>query len=137
MNEDLKIARAEARVDAARDRLVDTLGELQQRLSPRTLAHDAWESAKVKTADLAEDAVDAVKSRPVAAGSALAAVAMFLAREPLMDLAGQALGKASAKRKEKNARKRASKAQGAGAKNTGKKARGAKASPAKAKENSE
>ena len=51
------------------------------------LARDAWEAAKDKGADLAEDAVDAVAKRPVAATGVVAAIAMFLAREPLMDAA--------------------------------------------------
>ena len=53
----------------------------------RTLAADAWEKAKIKGADLAEDAVDAVKARPVAAGGVAAAIALFLAREPIKDAA--------------------------------------------------
>ena len=62
---------------------------LQARLAPRTLAADAWEKAKVKGADLAEDAVDAVKARPVAVGGVVAAIAMFLAREPIRDAGGK------------------------------------------------
>ena len=54
---------------------------------PKTLAADAWEKAKNKGADLAEDAVDAVKARPVAVGGVVAALAMFLAREPIKDAA--------------------------------------------------
>ena len=78
-----RIINAQASVTDARKALIDTARELQQRLAPRTLARDAWESAKVKGADLAEDAVDAVKRRPVATGGIVAAVAMFLAREPI------------------------------------------------------
>jgi hypothetical protein len=63
--------------------------ELQERLSPKTLAKGAWEGAKEKGANLAEDAVDAVRSRPLAATGVVAAIAMFLAREPLIDLAGR------------------------------------------------
>ena len=36
-----------------------------------------------------EDAVDAVRRRPLAAGGVVAAIALFLAREPLKDLAGR------------------------------------------------
>lgn len=84
-----------ARIEAgqARTRLIATAQALQARLSPRTLARDTWENAKVKGADLAEDAVDAVRKRPVAAGGVVAAIALFLAREPLKDLAGRVLGK--------------------------------------------
>ena len=78
-----------ARIEAERARagVMATAQELQDRLSPKTLARDAWEGAKVKGADLAEDAVDAVRARPVAATGAVAAVVLFLAREPLIDLA--------------------------------------------------
>lgn len=80
-----RIERARRNVAEARSQLIETARELQQRLAPKTLARDAWESAKVKGADLAEDAVEAVKKRPLAVGGALAALTMFLAREPLKD----------------------------------------------------
>ena len=82
---ELKIAEAEAGVDRSREQLLETARELGQLLAPRKLARDAWENAKVRGADLAEDAVDAVKKRPVAATGLIAAVTMFLAREPIKD----------------------------------------------------
>ena len=66
-----------------RARLMATAQELQDRLSPKTLAKGAWQGAKEKGADLAEDAVDAVTARPLAASGVVAAITMFLAREPL------------------------------------------------------
>ena len=91
---------AAARIEAGRARasMMATAQELQDRLSPRTLAKDAWEGAKMKGADLAEDAVDAVRTRPVAATGVVAAIALFLAREPLMDLAGKLMDGMSAKK---------------------------------------
>ena len=86
---DPKIEAARIEVERSRARLVDTARELQLRVAPRTLASEAWEKAKVKGADLAEDAVDAVRKRPVAAGGIVAAIALFLAREPLKDLVGR------------------------------------------------
>lgn len=80
-----RIREAQAAVAQARETLIDTARELQQRLQPRTLAREAWESAKNKGADLAEEAVDAVKRRPVATSGIIAAIAMFLAREPIKD----------------------------------------------------
>ncbi len=80
-----RILAAQANVAEAREALIDTARELQQRLQPKTLAREAWESAKVKGADMAEEAVDAVKRRPVATGGIIAAIAMFLAREPIKD----------------------------------------------------
>jgi len=79
------IISAQATVERRREALIDTARELQLRLQPKTLAREAWESAKVKGADMAEDAVDAVKRRPVATGGIIAAIAMFLAREPIKD----------------------------------------------------
>jgi hypothetical protein len=82
-----------------------TAHELQERLSPRTLAKGAWQGAKDKGADLAEDAVDAVKARPLATTGVVAAIAMFLAREPLMDLAGKVVDGVGEKRKTRKTRK--------------------------------
>jgi ElaB/YqjD/DUF883 family membrane-anchored ribosome-binding protein len=84
-----QVQEAREQADQARHRMIQTLRELQRRIAPGTLARDAWEGAKSKGADLAEDAVDAVRKRPVAATGAVAAIALFLAREPLMDLAGK------------------------------------------------
>ena len=80
---------AAARIDVARRRseLLGTVHELQARLQPRTLASDAWARAKNKGADMAEDAVDAVKARPVAVGSVAAVLGLFLARQPIKDAA--------------------------------------------------
>jgi hypothetical protein len=80
-----RVIEAQAAVAEARGKLINTARDVQQRLQPKTLAREAWESAKNKGADIAEDAVDAVKRRPVATGGIIAAVAMFLAREPIKD----------------------------------------------------
>ena len=85
----MRVTQAQATVAQTREALIDTARELQQRLQPKTLARDAWESAKVKGADIAEEAVDAVKRRPVATGGIIAAIAMFLAREPIKDGVGR------------------------------------------------
>ena len=87
MTDTAKVVAAQIEVERARAALMETARELQQRLQPKTLANEAWEKAKVKGADLAEDAVDAVKSRPVAVGGVVAALTMFLAREPIKDAA--------------------------------------------------
>lgn len=82
---DLKIAAAEADREDKRARLLETVDELSSLFEPRKIVQEVWDTAKVKGADLAEDAVDAVKRRPVAASGAIAAIAMFLAREPIKD----------------------------------------------------
>ncbi len=87
MNETPKVIAARIEVAKRRAALIDTARAVQVRLAPRTLASEAWEKAKIKGADLAEEAVDAVTSRPVAVGGVAAAIAMFLAREPIKDAA--------------------------------------------------
>ncbi|MGI8931121.1 MAG: DUF3618 domain-containing protein [Sphingomicrobium sp.] len=82
-----KMIAARIEVERTKTALAKTARELQVRLMPRTLMTEAWEKAKDKGADLAEEAVEAVKSRPVAVGGMVAALAMFLAREPIKDAA--------------------------------------------------
>ena len=83
MSEDPKVSGARIEVERTRSALLDTASKLIERFQPHNLVDDIWEQAKSKGADLAEDAVDAVAKRPVAIGSVVAALAMFLAREPL------------------------------------------------------
>ena len=105
-----EIAAARINAERARARMMSSAHELQERLSPRVLAQNAWEGAKMKGADLAEDAVDAVRKRPAAAGSVAAALILFLARHPLMDLAGKVSDGVKAKSTQRKARKRSKKA---------------------------
>jgi len=100
-----EIAAARQRVESSRSRLMGSAQELQERLSPGRLTRDAWQGAKEKGADLAEDAVDAVRARPIAATGAVAALALFLAREPLMELAGKLMNGVSKKRPARKTRK--------------------------------
>jgi len=90
-----------------RARLMGTAEQLQARLSPGRLTSDAWQGAKDKGADLAENAVDAVRARPLATTGVVAAITMFLAREPLMDLAGRLVGGITDKRADRKRRKAA------------------------------
>ena len=130
-----RIAAAERAVDRARERLVDTVQSLAQQLEPRRIARELWEDAKVKGADLAEEAVDAVKARPLAATGVTAAIAMFFAREPIADL----VGKLWSSNKKKPPTKQPAKPRAAAKtkKRQTKKATAAKAAPAKPTEKSE
>lgn len=96
-----------ARIEAerARARLMETAHRLQARISPGTLASNAWQGAKEKGADMAENAVDAVRKRPVAATGVVAAIALFLAREPLIDLAAKLADNVTGKEPRKPRRK--------------------------------
>ena len=105
MSDAPEIAAARIEVERSRARVMATAQELQERLKPKTLARGAWEGAKVKGADLAEDAVDAVKARPLAATGVVAAIAMFLAREPLIEMAGKLMDEVSEKRAGRKRRK--------------------------------
>jgi ElaB/YqjD/DUF883 family membrane-anchored ribosome-binding protein len=78
-----RIERAKAEAELARNRLSSTLGALQYRLRPGNLASDAWTGVKGKSGEMADDALQAVKDRPVAASGILAAIALFLARDPI------------------------------------------------------
>lgn len=104
---DPAIEAARAEVERSRARLMGRAHELQERLSPKVLARGAWDGAREKGAELAEDAVDAVRSRPLAATSVVAAIVTFLAREPLIGLAGQLTRKLTGKRKLSKPRKAA------------------------------
>ena len=95
---------ARIEVERRRGELLDTVHELQARLAPRTLAADAWQKAKNKGADLAEDAVDAVKARPAAVGGVAAALGLFLARAPIRDAAVKIYDAMTSRRETKAAR---------------------------------
>jgi ElaB/YqjD/DUF883 family membrane-anchored ribosome-binding protein len=105
MRDTPEIAAARNEVERSRSRVMATAQELQERLSPKTLAKGAWQGAKEKGADLAENTVDAIKSRPLAATGVVAAITMFLAREPLMDLAGKLIDGVGEKRKTRRTRR--------------------------------
>ena len=96
-----EVLAARIETERARARLMDTAQRLQARISPGTLASNAWQGAKEKGADMAENAVDAVRKRPVAATGVIAAIALFLAREPLKDLAGKLADGGAGKRPKK------------------------------------
>lgn len=104
MKDSPEIAAAKAEVERRRGRLMGAAHQLQERLSPGRITRDAWQGAKEKGADLAENAVDAVRARPVAATGAVAALALFIAREPLMDLAGKLMNGVSKKRTARKSR---------------------------------
>jgi hypothetical protein len=79
-----RLERARIEAERARRRFTDTLGEVQYRLKPGTLADNAWTGVKDKSSELADEAVEAVKARPVAAAGAAAAFLLYLARKPII-----------------------------------------------------
>lgn len=83
MTSEKDIVRAREEVDRARERMALTLGELRQRLAPKTLLNDAWHEVRDRGQDLAGDAVQIVRTKPLATSAIAAAVIAFVAREPL------------------------------------------------------
>ena len=77
-----QVEQAKRNAVMARARLDSTLVAVQQRMRPGSLAGEAWDGVKDKSADLADGALTAVRKRPAAVSVAVAAVALFLAREP-------------------------------------------------------
>jgi len=104
MTEPAAVTAARILVERRRGEMLGTVHELQARLAPRTLASEAWEKAKNKGADLAEEAVDAVKARPIAVGGLAAGIALFLAREPIRHAAVKIYDAMTAKRDTKKRR---------------------------------
>ena len=96
MSED-RVRAAELDVDRARSKLIGTLHELSRQFEPHRLMQEAWEKAKDKGADLAEDAVDAVSRRPLAASAVVAGLVAFLARDTLINAAGKLVNGAKGK----------------------------------------
>ncbi|HEX8640240.1 MAG TPA: hypothetical protein VF704_03685 [Allosphingosinicella sp.] len=76
----------------ARRRLDSSLVAVQERLKPGSLAGEAWDGVKDKSADLADGALSAVRKRPAAVSVAIGALALFLAREPLKRVVTRLVG---------------------------------------------
>ena len=85
---------AQYQAEQAKKRFNSTLGALQYRLKPGTLANHAWGGVRDKGSEMADEAMEAVqglsdgalqavKERPVAASGIAAGLLLFLARRPL------------------------------------------------------
>lgn len=77
---------AAAEVERSKRQLASTMGALQYRLRPATLMNNAWEGVRDKSGEVADNTLQAVKDRPATASGILAAIVLFLAREPLWRL---------------------------------------------------
>ena len=78
-----ELTRAKQEAERARRRLQGSVAELQQKLKPANIASNAIQGVKDKGEAIAGDAVEAVRTRPMAASAALGAFTLFLARRPL------------------------------------------------------
>lgn len=77
------LQRAKVGAELAKKRLGETLDRLQERLKPGNLASEAWSGVRDKGEELADNTLQTVKDRPMAASGVAAAIAIFLARESL------------------------------------------------------
>jgi ElaB/YqjD/DUF883 family membrane-anchored ribosome-binding protein len=77
--------------EEARHRLEGTLVSVKKRLHPRALSRELIDTAKQKARSAADDAVDAVKSRPAIIASLTAAAAVYFLRKPLKSALKQIL----------------------------------------------
>jgi hypothetical protein len=81
-----RIEQAAADVERAKKQLASTMGALQYRLKPATLMSNAWDGVRDKSGEVADTTLQAVKDRPVTVSGILAAILIFLARDPLRRL---------------------------------------------------
>lgn len=88
------LTRAKADAEEARKRLASTMGTLQYRLKPGTLMHNAWDGMRDKGGEVADGAMNVAKERSMTVSGIVAAVLMFLAREPLLRFFGKLFGPA-------------------------------------------
>lgn len=88
----MQVEQAKREAEQARRRLETTIGALQQRLNPKTLATDAWDGVKEKGSDITDSAMDVVRERPAVVSAAVAAFALFLARRPIGRAVGRMFG---------------------------------------------
>lgn len=79
----VSLLEARARSQSARQRLLDTIDEMQGRLNPVTLAQDAVENVAGR---LLRDGVETVRSRPKVIAAAAGLAVLFMARKPLAKL---------------------------------------------------
>lgn len=100
---ELRLTEAKFLEVQARKRLQNTAGALQYRLKPGTLMSNAWEGVRDKGSEVADRGLHAVsgaadrglsaaQDRPVTIAGVIAAVLIFLAREPLFRFVGSLFG---------------------------------------------
>lgn len=83
---DLETARANAL--AARARLNETLGDMQERLKPSTLAHDAIGSAAEGALSIARKGAASVRQRPLATAAVAGAIGLVMSRGWIGEILG-------------------------------------------------
>jgi ElaB/YqjD/DUF883 family membrane-anchored ribosome-binding protein len=86
---DTDLATARARAAAARADLQATFLELEERLRPSNLASDAIDTLRRKSGEVAGEAVEAVRTRPVAASAIAAGIGALIGARLFRRKSGQ------------------------------------------------
>jgi ElaB/YqjD/DUF883 family membrane-anchored ribosome-binding protein len=77
---------ARARARAARDKLMATVGTIQERLKPRNIAHEAMDNARQTVTTIAREGTEAVRERPWLAAAVTSGIGLVLARGWIIDI---------------------------------------------------
>lgn len=88
MSADPAILAARARVTAAKAQLDASVAQAKAKLSPRSLASDAVDSAADKATRVAQGGLQIARERPGATAAVVGAIALILAHRPLLGWAG-------------------------------------------------
>jgi hypothetical protein len=80
------VADAAVKVEESRARLTATLGELQARVAPSSLANEAIDELRTRSTDLAEGASRLARRNPGAVAGTVAAAILLLVRKPVWSL---------------------------------------------------
>lgn len=83
MSGDKDLIKARADAATARERLLGDAHALQARLSPSSIASNAWESVRDRGEAAANGAVEVARKRPAAVAGAAIGVVALLARKPI------------------------------------------------------
>lgn len=90
---DPKLLRAKGEAVLAKDRLMATVHEVQERLAPKTIARNAWEGVRDKGEAVAEQTVDLARRKPALPIAAGGAIVAFAVRRPVGRLLGRIFGR--------------------------------------------
>jgi ElaB/YqjD/DUF883 family membrane-anchored ribosome-binding protein len=96
MSDSRIVDKAQAKVDAARARLLDTTQEIQDRLAPSRLLNEAMTDARTRSAALVRTAGDVARDRPATIAAAAIAGVALIARKPLLRLGRRLFGRGEA-----------------------------------------
>lgn len=88
MSEPTELEIAQARVQESRERLFATVGDIQERLRPSSLAQDVVESATQGVASVARKGAEAVRTRPFATAAIAGTIGLVMARGWIGDILG-------------------------------------------------